>query len=61
MKGLRFVLARLSEASTYGGLGMLVAAFGLHPSDAQLAAIIQASMAAAGLAMVFIPDTGAAE
>ena len=56
MTALRFLLARLSEASTYGGLGMLVAAFGLHPSDAQLAAIVQFGMAAAGLASVFIPE-----
>ena len=56
MTGLRFVLARLNEASTYSGLGVLTAAFGLHLSDPQLTAVIQSLMALAGLVSVFTPE-----
>lgn len=56
MTALSFLLARLKEPSTYGGLGLLLAAAGLHPSDGQIAAIAQAATALAGLASVFIPE-----
>jgi hypothetical protein len=44
------------RSSCYGGLGLLLAASGPHPNGAQLAAITQALIAAAGLVSVFIPE-----
>jgi hypothetical protein len=51
-----YLLARLREPSTYAGLGGLFAAFGLHPNAEVIGAIVNAAVAAAGLAAVLIPE-----
>jgi hypothetical protein len=55
---LAFVLARLREPSTYAGLGAILAAAGLHPSQALLSSAINAAVALAGLAAVLLPERG---
>jgi hypothetical protein len=57
---LAFVLARLKEPSSYAGLGMLLAAAGIDPSDGTVQAIVQCLTASAGLAAVLMPEGGAA-
>ena len=51
-----FLLARLKEPSTYAGLGAILAAAGLHPSEALLSSGVNAAIALAGLAAVLIPE-----
>jgi hypothetical protein len=60
MNLLAYVVARLKEPSTYAGLGALLAAAGLHPSEAMLGAAVNAAMALAGLAAVLLPEAGSA-
>ena len=45
-----YVLARLSEPSTYAGIGALVSGLGLHVPNATVQAVSQVIMAVAGLA-----------
>lgn len=55
MKILRYLLARLSEKSTvYGVLGAVMAA-GLSLDDVALEALVQAVMAIASAALIFLP------
>jgi hypothetical protein len=58
MRLLAFLAARLREPSTYAGLGAILAAAGVHPSQALLSAGINAAVALAGLAAVLIPEKG---
>jgi hypothetical protein len=55
---LAFVLARLREPSSYAGLGAILAAAGLHPSQALLGSAVNAAVALAGLAAVLLPEQG---
>jgi hypothetical protein len=50
------LIARLKEPSTYAGLAVILAAAGLHPSQALLASVDSVAMALAGLAAVLIPE-----
>jgi hypothetical protein len=56
MNLLTFLVARLKEPSTYAGLGAILAAAGLHPSEALLSSGINAAVALAGLAAVLVPE-----
>lgn len=51
-----YLLARLSEASTWRGLIMLATAAGMVFSAAQAEAVIAAGLALAGLVGAFSPD-----
>jgi len=53
---LNFILARAKEPSTYAGLGLILAAAGLHFSSGQTNAIVQLLMALAGVVSMFIPE-----
>lgn len=55
-KTLRFVLARLSEASTLRGLLMIATALGVVLKPEVSDAIVAFGIAAAGLAGVLLPD-----
>ncbi|HZT87395.1 MAG TPA: hypothetical protein VFA12_05450 [Stellaceae bacterium] len=57
MNLLGFLLARLKEPSSYAGLGMILAAFGVTPSDGTMQAIVQLCVAVAGLAAVLAPES----
>jgi len=56
MKFSAFVLERLTEPSTYAGLGALLAAGGVHIDNSVLQAVIQLLVALAGLGAVLIPE-----
>ncbi len=56
MQLVLFLLARLREASTYAGIATVLAAAGIHFSDAQWNAYVQAAMALAGVLAVLIPE-----
>ena len=51
-----FLLARLKEPSSYAGLGAILAAAGLHPSEALLSSGVNAAVALAGLTAVLLPE-----
>lgn len=51
---LEYVIARLKEPSTYGGLAALLGAY--HINAAQSAAIIAVLTALGGLLAVFLPE-----
>jgi hypothetical protein len=53
---LAFLAARLREPSSYAGLGMLLAALGVKPSETMLDAIVQLCVAGAGLVAVLLPE-----
>lgn len=53
---MRWLLARLKEASTWRGIIWMLAAFGLSLRPDQAEAIVMAGMALAGLFGVFLPD-----
>jgi hypothetical protein len=53
---LAFLVARLREPSSYAGLGMLLAALGVTPSETMLDAIVQLCVAGAGLVAVLLPE-----
>ena len=55
-----YVLARLSEASTWRGLIMLATAAGVVFSAEQAEAVIAAGLALAGLVGAFSPDKSVA-
>jgi hypothetical protein len=56
MKFRCFVLARLSEPSTYAGFAALLAACGVHVDDVTWQAALQLLMAAAGFAAVLMSE-----
>jgi hypothetical protein len=58
---LAFLVARLKEPSSYAGIGMLLAALGVKPSDTMLDAVVQLCVAAAGLIAVMMPEQGQTE
>jgi hypothetical protein len=58
---LTYLVARLKEPSTYAGLGALLAAAGLHPSQEILGAAVNATMALAGFAAVLLPEGSASQ
>jgi hypothetical protein len=60
MNLIGYLLARLKEPSTYAGLGTLVAAAGLHPSQELLVSIVNAAVALAGLLAMLLPEAGSA-
>jgi hypothetical protein len=53
---LTFIVGRLKEPSTYAGLGAVLTAAGLHPSEALLSSGVNAAVAIAGLAAVLLPE-----
>lgn len=56
-KTLRFVLARLREASTYRGLMLILTGLGVALKPEVAEAIMALGMAAAGLVGVLVPDS----
>ncbi len=56
---LTFLLSRLREPSTYAGLGAMLAAVGLHPTQALLGSAVNVAVALAGLAAVLLPEAKA--
>jgi hypothetical protein len=56
-KTLRFVLARLREASTYRGLMLILTGLGVALRPEVGEAIVAFGIAAAGLAGVLLPDS----
>jgi hypothetical protein len=58
MQTLAFMLARLSEPSSYAGLGALLALVGLHFSDSVLGQLAQFLAAGCGLAALFLKERG---
>src|ERR1700744_2861784 len=58
MQTLAFMLARLSEPSSYAGLGALLALAGLHFSDSVLGQLAQFLAAGCGLAALFLKERG---
>jgi hypothetical protein len=57
MPFLKYLLARLKEPSTYGGLGLLATSIGIVLNPNQLEALIVVCMGLAGLASTFLPET----
>jgi hypothetical protein len=55
---LAFLLARLSEPSSYAGLGAILALAGLHFSDSDLGQIAQFFAAGCGLAALLLKERG---
>jgi hypothetical protein len=55
-KTVRFVIARLREASTYRGLMLILTGLGVALRPEVADAIVAFGMAAAGLVGVFVPD-----
>jgi hypothetical protein len=53
---VNYLIDRLKEPSTYTGLGTLLAALGLHFSDAQVSAVVSLSLAIGGVVSVFVPE-----
>lgn len=51
-----FLLARLREPSTYAGIGAVIAAAGINIPASTWTAMVQATIALAGLAAVLIPE-----
>jgi len=51
-----YLLARLSEASTWRGIMMALTAFGVALSPEQIEAIIAVGLAIAGVIGIFFPD-----
>jgi len=58
MQTLAFLLARLSEPSSYAGLGALLALAGLNFSDSVLGQLAQFLAAGCGLAALFLKERG---
>ncbi len=58
MQTLAFVLARLSEPSSYAGLGAVLALAGLHFSDTELGQLAQFLAAGCGLAALLLKERG---
>ena len=55
---LKSILARLQEPSTYAGLAGLLGLLHVSIPDEKLQSIIKVTIAAAGLAAVFIGENG---
>lgn len=53
---LKYIIARLSEASTWRGLAMLVTMVGIKMSPEQANAIMTAGLSVVGALGVFLPD-----
>lgn len=51
-----YIIERLKEPSTYAGLGALLAAAGIHLSDAQVGSITALALAVGGALSVFLPE-----
>jgi hypothetical protein len=51
-----YLLARLTESSTWRGIVMLLTAIGVKMDPTQMGAIVSAGMAIAGAIAVFMPD-----
>jgi hypothetical protein len=58
MQTLAFVLARLSEPSSYAGLGAVLALAGFHFSDTDLGQLAQFLAAGCGLAALLLKERG---
>src|SRR5882672_7972475 len=58
MQILAFLLARLSEPSSYAGLGAILALAGLHFSDSDLGQFAQFLAAGCGLAALLLKERG---
>lgn len=58
MQMLAFVLARLSEPSSYAGLGAILALVGLNFSDSDLGQLAQFLAAGCGLAALLLKERG---
>lgn len=58
MRILAFLLARLSEPSSYAGLGAILALGGLHFSDTELGQLAQFLGAGCGLAALLLKERG---
>jgi hypothetical protein len=58
MQTLAYVLARLSEPSSYAGLGAILALVGVHFSDSVLGELAQFLAAGCGLAALFLKERG---
>lgn len=54
---MRYILDRLKEPSTWRGLAMLATALGVTIDPSQMAAIVAAGTAVAGLIGVLLPDS----
>lgn len=57
MQLLAFLIARLKEPSSYGGIALVLATLGIHFSAAQLDGIVNALVGIAGAAAFFLPET----
>ena len=53
---MQYIINRLKEASTWRGLILLAAAFGLHIAPDMQEAIVGAGIGTAGLVGVIFPD-----
>jgi hypothetical protein len=60
MQTLAFLLARLSEPSSYAGLGAILALAGLHFSDSELGQLAQLLAAGCGFAALLLKERGIA-
>jgi hypothetical protein len=58
MQTLVYLLARLSEPSSYAGLGALLAMVGFHFSDSVVGQLVQFLAAGCGLAALFLRERG---
>lgn len=58
-KKARGVAAALKEPSTWAGLGILAALFGVNLAPEQFSAVASAGAALGGVLAVFIPEPGA--
>lgn len=58
MQTLAYVLARLSEPSSYAGLGAILALVGIHFSDSALGQLAQFLAAGCGLAALVLRERG---
>lgn len=57
---LMTLLARFSEASSYAGLGALLAMLGFNLSASTLSLVVQLCAAGCGLAAIILKERGAA-
>ena len=59
MQVLGYFLARFSESSSYAGLAGVLALVGIHVSDGETAALVQALAGLCGLVALFLKERGA--
>lgn len=55
---MNYIINRLKEPSTWGGLGMLAVSLGLGLPPGTIEAITQVGIGIAGLAQVFLREKG---